>query len=255
MNKINKKCSIEIQVKEYFVTEHCATVLDDPRRIFNFDEVAIHLHPTVKNVIAAKGAKNIYHVGTGNEKECVTVLLGGNAIGESPPTLIIHKYAERAPRNLMVNLPESIVADKSKSGWMTGETFYDYIVNIFLSWAKSKEIRFPIVVFIDGYASHLTLPMCEFCNANEIILVALLPNATHIYQPMDVGVIYPLKQIWKRKRNEWERTNKTTNFSRLYFAGLLKDCLDELHASDTLFANAFRTCGKGKLIILKFECK
>lgn len=227
--------------------ENHEAVLEDPRRVFNFDEVAIHLHPTTKNVIARKGAKNIYCIGSGNEKECVTVLLGGNATGESPPTLVIFK-GERVPKHLMSNLPASIVADKSKSGWMNGEIFFNYISNVFLPWAKSMNIAFPLVVFIDGHASHLTLSLSEFCNENNIILIALLPNATHIYQPMDIGVIFPLKQIWKRLRYQWERENGAVNFGRGFFSTLLKNSLDELHANEILFPNAFRTCGECKIL-------
>lgn len=145
---------------------------------------------------------------------------------------------------MLYNLPESIVADKSKSGWMNGEIFFNYISNVFVPWAKSKEIPFPSVVFIDGHASHLTLPLCEFCNKNGIILIALLPNATHIYQPMDIGVIFPLKQIWKRRRHAWESENHAVGFSRNFFSALLSESLKELHTSKTLFPNAFRTCGE-----------
>lgn len=101
-----------------------------------------------------------------------------------------------------------------------------------------------MVVFIDGHASHLNLSLCEFCNENDIILVALLPNATHYYQPMDVGVIFPLKQIWKRRRYNWERENGAMNCGRGFFATLLKESLEELNTNDRLFPNAFRTCGE-----------
>lgn len=206
-------------------SENYEEILDDPRRIFNFDEVAMYLHPTKTNVIARKGAKIIYCIGSGNEKECVTVLLGGNALGEAPPTLVTFK-GERVPKHLLFNLPKVIVADKSKSGWMNGEIFFNYIRNVFFPWAKSHEIPFPLVVFIDGHASHLTLPLCEFCSKNDIILVALLPNATHIYQPMDIGVIFPLKQIWKRRRQAWEIENRAVSFSRNFFSALLSESLE-----------------------------
>lgn len=231
------------QVMDYMRAENHGNVLEDPRRVFNFDEVAIHLHPTKKNVIARKGAKNIYCIGSGNEKECLTVLLGGNAVGESPPTLVLFK-GERVPKHLLNNLPQSIVAFKSKSGWMTGDLFFKYVSSVFLPWAKSEDIPFPLVVFIDGHAGHLTLSLCEFCNENDIILIALLPNATHIYQPMDVGVIFPMKQIWKRRRYNWERENGAVHFDRGFFTALLKESLDELKTNGTLFQNAFRTCGK-----------
>lgn len=214
----------------------------DPNRIFNFDEVAIHLHPDkVKNVISRKGAKNVYSI-NGNSKECVTVLLGGNAVGRCPPALVIFK-GERMPRGLVAN--DSIVVDKSPSGWMNGETFLKYIAEDFTRWIRSQKVELPVIVFIDGHSSHLTLPLCEFCHQNGIILIALLPNATHIYQPMDIGVIFPLKAIWKRKRIEWKSdiNNVGVVFARANFLDLLQKSMVELQANPTLFPNAFRTCG------------
>lgn len=84
--------------------ENHDAVLDDPQRVFHFDEVAMYLHPTTANVIARKGAKNIYRIGSGNEKECVTVLLGGNALGESPPTYFGHFQRRTSSQTFAVQL-------------------------------------------------------------------------------------------------------------------------------------------------------
>lgn len=67
--------------------------------------------------------------------ECLTVLLGGNSVGESPPTLVIFK-GERVPKHLFNNLSESIVAYKSKSGWLNGDIFFTYISNVFFALGK-----------------------------------------------------------------------------------------------------------------------
>ncbi|KAJ8876314.1 hypothetical protein PR048_020759 [Dryococelus australis] len=45
----------------------------------------------------------------------------------------------------------------------------------------------------------------KFCDEHgRFILVALLPNATHILQPMDVGVSRSLKNGWKKDVHEWQ---------------------------------------------------
>ncbi|KAF2903627.1 hypothetical protein ILUMI_02559 [Ignelater luminosus] len=60
-----------------------------------------------------------------------------------------------------------------------------------------NEIPRPVLFFVDGHASHLTIDLSNFCSENQIILVALYPNATHVLQPMDVAVFHPLKDDWK----------------------------------------------------------
>lgn len=223
-------------------TENAMEIFADTRRVFNFDETAMYLHPTKKYVLSKKGAKNVFNV-TDNDKECLTLLLGCNARGECPPSMILFRY-ERLPSHISASIPSSIAVGTSKSGWMTSDIFYSYITKTFYPWIKEHNIPLPIVVLLDGHASHLSLPLCEFCNRNEIILVALPPNSTHIMQPIDVGVIFPLKSIWKRKRQEWDEANKEIKFSRLLFASLIEASLAELQKNKTLFANAFRTCGK-----------
>lgn len=218
------------------------TILSDPRRVFNLDESAFYLHPTKTNVIAEKGTKNVFNVNTGPSKQCLTVLFGGNAIGECPPALIIHRY-ERVPKQISSNIPQSIVINCSPSGWMTAKTFHDYISGPFLGWIEEQKIQLPVALFVDGHSSHLTLPLCQFCNENGIILIALLPNSTHITQPMDVGVFFPLKSLWRKGRASWETTNAKIVFQNFHFAPLLREVIDELKLNATLFPNAFRTCG------------
>lgn len=190
--------------------------------------------------MAKKGTKHVYSVNSGSEKDCLTVLIGGNVQGDSPPVLVLFKGL-RALR--AIHRSDDIVLDKSKSGWMTGETFFSYMTEKFFPWAKQKGIQFPIIVFLDGHSSHLTLPLCEFCNQNQIILIALLPNATHIYQPMDVGVIKPFKDDWMKHRKIWAAANAGTTFTREDFIKVLDTCVKNLQNKTSLFRNAFAKSG------------
>lgn len=230
------------QVKSYMDSEQLSHILQDPRRIFNFDETAIYLHPKKKYVITQKGTKNVYNVSSGNDKECVTVLLGCNAFGDCPPAMILYKYL-RLPRGMSETIPAGIAMQVTQSGWMNTEAFYKYMTQTFYPWLKENNVVLPIVVFLDGHGSHLSIPLSEFCRDNGIVLIALPPNATHILQPIDVGVIYPLKCIWKKVRHIWERNNVNAVFCRKHFGSLLKESLDELQKSRSIFPSAFNACG------------
>lgn len=72
--------------------------------------------------------------------------------------------------------------------------------------------------------------------------MALLPNATHILQPMDVGVFHPLKAKWLKAVQQWRFDNNGDRFRREHFAPLLKGVIDDA-INPAILAGGFRKCG------------
>lgn len=126
---------------------------------------------------------------------------------------------------------------------MTAESFFNYISTQFYPWLVKNEIQFPVVLFVDGHVSHLTLSLAQFCKANQIELIALYPNATHILQPLDVAVFHPLKSKWKKTVDEWRIENGSQKLKREHFAPVLKRTLDAMPNLPNIIQNGFRTCG------------
>ncbi|KAJ8916424.1 hypothetical protein NQ315_014637 [Exocentrus adspersus] len=71
------------EVFEYLKTEKYDQILKHPSRVFNADEAAFFLNPKGDKVLAHRGDKNIYQKVNADEKECLTVLMTGNAAGIS----------------------------------------------------------------------------------------------------------------------------------------------------------------------------
>jgi hypothetical protein len=82
---------------------------------------------------------------------------------------------------------------------MKSEIFYEYVVNWVNSWITENDISRPVILFVDGHKSRMSLHLSIWCDENEIILHALPANTTHIMQPADVSVFKPLKSQWKKK--------------------------------------------------------
>lgn len=236
-------------VNQYLDTENVSTVLKDPRRVFNIDETGFMLNPTRDRVLAKRGQRNVYNVVLGNEKESVTVSLGFNAAGEMCPPLMVLNYA-RVPNWVQNDFPVGWTYQLTKSGWMTGEAFFKYMSEDFMPWIYKQNIPLPIIVFVDGHTSHLTLTLSEFCSSNKVILVALYPNATHMLQPMDVGFFKPLKQNWKTARDAWNYEHPNDIFKRENLAPLLKTTIDKTLENPQTIPNTFRTCGNSIFIYL-----
>ncbi|KYM87376.1 hypothetical protein ALC53_03563 [Atta colombica] len=62
------------------------------------------------------------------------------------------------------------------SSQFPSRSFFEFISNNFYQWLVSNNIKFPIVLYIDGHSSHLTLPLLKFCRSVPIELIALLKN-------------------------------------------------------------------------------
>lgn len=157
--------------------------------------IGIPLNPKPPSVLAPKGYKNVYSVVGNNEKENVTVLITGNATGDIAPTFILFA-GKSLPDNACAMAPKDFAfgySEKIDYGWMTAKIFFEYIANVFEPWLTKMKIKHPVLLYMDGHSSHMTLHLSKFCSDNEIVLLALHANATHILQPLDVAFFRTLK--------------------------------------------------------------
>ena len=227
-------------VQEYLKEKQLLDV--SPERIFNLDESAFMLVPKDNAVITRKGAKSVYQIVAGNEKACLTVLFTVAASGVMCPPMILFDLKTTPKKNVLNEIPEGWGVGHSERGWMTSETFYSYIVNIFYKWLIDNEYEFPVILYVDGHSSHLTLPLMKLCKQVNIEIITLYPNATHIIQPLDVALFHPLKEAYKKTLRIWRIENDIVDFKKSMFSKVLKLALDSIDLSNAI-KNGFRTCG------------
>lgn len=177
---------------------------------------------------------------------CTTNLYGcfvlGNASGQLAPPMIMYAY-ERIPKHIVLQVPHGWGIGKSESGWMTSESFYEYISNIFYPWLIAQSIEFPVVLYLDGHKSHVTMPLTEFCREKAIILISLPPNSTHVMQPLDVGFFKPLKSSWKNAINKFKTENNNKTLNKENFAPVLEQAFKAMPNLERIFKNSFRASG------------
>ncbi|KAJ3665228.1 hypothetical protein Zmor_000733 [Zophobas morio] len=164
-----------------------------------------------------------------------------NACGMVAPPMVMFSY-QRIPRSIVQEMPRKWGLGRSDNGWMTGESFFEYVANVWFPWVKENKIELPILLFLDGHSFHLTMALCDFCFSNEIELIALYPNATHILQPLDVGLFRPLKSAWKKVVHQWRIENNGSRLKREHFAPLLEKALSCVNFPE-IMSNGFRSCG------------
>ena len=59
------------------------------------------------------------------------------------------------------------------------------------TWDKTNG-EFRLLIW-DGHDSHILAEFIHHCIANDIVLMLLSPHSSHLMQPLDVGVFFPLK--------------------------------------------------------------
>jgi len=227
---------------EDLLKEDVEILNNHPDRVFNVDETAFFLNKQGQVVLAERG-KAVYNINKNCDKECVTVSICISASGEMAPPLVVYTY-DRLPAVYRSTLPEGWAAHGTPKGWMNGETFYEYFGNVFIPFIRKK---FPngerIVVFFDGYSSHLTLQLSELADKNNISLVCLYPSTTQILQPLDVAFFKPLKVYWVTERSLYE-FKKKLQIQKYHIPIILQEIFkNPKYNLVKSIQNGFRKCG------------
>lgn len=96
-------------------------------------------------------------------------------------------------------------------------------------------------MFLDGLKSHLTYHLSLLCSQNEIILIVIPPNTTHVMQPLDVAVFHPVKDCWAETVHSWRMTKlgEEEMVTKFNFAPLLQGVFDK-SMKQTTIANGLK---------------
>ena len=113
------------------------------------------------------------------QEEQQSIFCGASAARIALPPMII--FAKSFPGGAYkFNGPDDALYAKSESGWIDSELFMMWMKKIFLHFCGSQR---PVLLFVDGHASHITIKVIDFARENQIILFCLPPHTTHALQP------------------------------------------------------------------------
>ena len=107
----------------------------------------------------------------------------------------------------------------STNGWIDRKLFCDWVFEHFLAYAPPAR---PILLLLDGHSSHYCPEVIKAC-AEEVIILALPPNTTHIIQPLDRGCFSPLKSQWKKVVQSYIAKNHGKVVTRYEFSSLFAE--------------------------------
>jgi len=228
----------------YFEKHNLLDIISDPTRIFNADEICFKLCPNTACSVVNRTRANTddCEIVPGSEgMEIITMMAAFGADGWCVPPMVVYPHND-VPASIVGNFPAGWATGASPTGWMNGHLFCEWIEQHFYPRLVEKEVMFPVILFIDGQRSHLSLDASELCTRLGIILISLPPNTAPILQPADVAVFLPLKKAWGKMCDEWVVNNKNETITRFNFSGLLGEVLDYF-AKPTSVVDGFQRCG------------
>jgi DDE superfamily endonuclease len=79
-------------------------------------------------------------------------------------------------------------------GWTSNEHGLEWLKKSFEPATRDKANSEYRLLICDGHDSHISADFIRHCIANRIVLFLLPPHCSHLMQPLDVGVFFPLKQ-------------------------------------------------------------
>jgi hypothetical protein len=108
----------------------------------------------------------------------------------------------------------------SENGYNDSKISLEWLTRVFDPQTKERANGKPRVLICDGFGSHETLEVLEFCLANNIILCRLPSHTSHKLQPCDVAVFAALKAAYRDEVDRLGRGGVDTigkeHFTSLY---------------------------------------
>ena len=209
----------------------------DPRRCFNADESGFPMCPKTGKVLAPVGARHVYEIA--GDKTQISVMAAFNAIGNYLPPLLIY------PGQRLRDIGQEGFLDASyaqtESGWMTTDVFVEFLRQLF-DFCVAKTIPFPIILYVDGHSTHISLAASQFCSQNQIILYCFPPNATHVLQPADHSLFGPLKKSWAKNVKQWQMDHLGQTVTKRSFSTVFKTTWEQT-ISLSIAVNGFCNTG------------
>lgn len=213
---------------------------DKPRRIFNADESGFSLGSKTGKVIGPLKSQipQVPHVSGGHSKQRLTVMFCASADGAMLPPYFVYPTPPPRGYNPLTGAIENSAITYTSKGWMDSVAFQKFIQH----FDKHCGTERPVILLIDSVSSHVNMNAFEDAKSKGIELYRLVPNATHIMQPLDKGVFGPLKKRWHQVLRCHSRENPGSPVGKDKFAELLKEAFLLFYKPLTVI-NSFKSTG------------
>ena len=211
-----------------------------PENVYNMDETGVMLCMlgSVK-VLLGKDDLRDYR-GSGVKRTMVTAIECISANGRSLLPMIIWPATTHRSNWTTFPTPGWHYAC-SESGYTDSKITLEWLKRVFDPQTKDQANKKPRVLICDGFGTHETLEVMEFCFENNIILCRLPSHTSHKLQPCDVVVFASLKGFYRDEADALFRGGANT-VGKEHFTCLYSPSREKAFTKKTILA-AWAACG------------
>lgn len=183
-------------------------VLEDPtvlaENMYNMDETGVMLSKlgSVKVLVGRKDLRD--YRGARVKRTVVTAVECVSADGRYLNPMVIWPAATHRSNWTTFPTPRWHYAF-SESGYTDFHLSFEWLTRVFDPQTRERANGKPRLLICDGFGTHETLEILEYCFANNIRLCRLPSHTSHKLQPCDVAVFSPLKAAYRDAVERLER--------------------------------------------------
>ncbi|XP_023315061.1 uncharacterized protein LOC111693741 [Trichogramma pretiosum] len=225
-------------IQKYLNSKKLVNISAD--RVFNCKEASVSVDPKIENVVTTKRDCTEGNVGDADETR-FNILCMYSGMGIRAPPMIM--YNKEVSESVVKNLPERWGTGLSENGWMTAESFYKYICDIFYPWLVKEKVQFPVIIYADNHLSYFSIPLVSFCREKNIEILGLIPSSTHIIQPLDISFFESFEESWKNIVLQRKKVNKVSELKEVHYGRVVNYALENMPNEIESVVNGFEASG------------
>ncbi len=177
------------------------------------------------------------------DRSSLTVMMTATADGEWFPPFVVMKgplMTKPDPRKHELDGCKGAVYICTPSGWMTYESFLEYIQTLD-RWLTERDTPRPFLLIMDGHKTHLYSKALRFARNKKIYIYLLEANSTQVSQPLDVSAMRPLKLCWGEAVREFQFQERIHYCSQRNFSLVFGRAFEKLKESNCVVGGFVKT--------------
>lgn len=179
-------------------------IKDVPAHLWNVDETGCQNIHKQNEVVGVVGQPT-YSITALEKGETSTALIAINAVGQSPPPMIIHK-GKQLGKQWKNGARHDTLVRASENGYINKQLFQEFGMAFVTYLQKNGMTSLPHLLVLDSHYSHLyNYEFLEMMKTNNVHVFAIPPHTSHWLQPLDVGVFRSFKNGWQKAMKEYTR--------------------------------------------------